>query len=78
MTTAAQDRYIKVRHLQDLFTTATSTASSIPGMRKISMKQFGAVCSDAEIITRRPVLGVILFSQNTTYRQNIWLKYYRY
>ena len=36
MTTAAQDCYIRVRHLRDRFTTATSTVSSIPGRHRIS------------------------------------------
>ena len=36
MTTPAQDRHIRLRHLLDRFTTATSTAAAIPGQRRIS------------------------------------------
>ncbi|XP_067664519.1 uncharacterized protein [Haliotis asinina] len=36
VTTAAQDRYIRLQHLSQRTTTAASTASTIPGHRRIS------------------------------------------
>ncbi|XP_046557417.1 uncharacterized protein LOC124266660 [Haliotis rubra] len=36
VTTRGQDRYIRLRHLRNLTTTASSTASNIPGLRRIS------------------------------------------
>jgi transposase len=35
VTTPAQDRHIRLRHLRDRFTTATSTAAAIPGQRRV-------------------------------------------
>lgn len=66
VTTAAQDRYIRVRHLRDRFTTATSTASSIPWRRRISDQTVRNRLRDAGIRARRPVRGVIL---NQRHRQ---------
>ncbi|CAM1300431.1 Uncharacterised protein r2_g1038 [Pycnogonum litorale] len=42
-TTTAQDRYIRLRHLRQRMTTATSTASTIPGLGTISTRPFGTV-----------------------------------
>ena len=36
VTTPPQDRHVRLRHLRDRFTTATSTAAAIPGQRTIS------------------------------------------
>lgn len=36
ITTAQQDRYIRILHLRNRTVTATQTASSIPGLRRIS------------------------------------------
>ena len=36
VTTPAQDRFIRLRHLRNRFTTASSTASVVPGLRTIS------------------------------------------
>ena len=38
ITTAAQDRYIRVIHLRNRTVTATETASNIPGLRRISVQ----------------------------------------
>lgn len=52
VTTATQDRYIRVRHLRDRFTTATFTASSIPGRRRISDQTVRNRLRDAGIRAR--------------------------
>jgi len=67
VTTAAQDRYIRLRHLRERFTTATSTASTIPGMRRISDQTVRNRLRDAGIRARRPVRAVVL---NQQHRQN--------
>ena len=67
VTTAAQDRYIRLRHLRDRFTTATSTASRVPGMRRISDQTVRNRLRDAGIRARRPVRAVVL---NRQHRQN--------
>jgi transposase len=36
VTTPAQDRHVRLRHLRDRFTTTTSTVAVIPGQRRIS------------------------------------------
>ena len=67
VTTAAQDLYIRVRHLQDRFTTATSTASSILGRHRISDQTVRNRLREAGLRARRPVRGVSL---NQRHRQN--------
>ena len=41
VTTAAQNRYIRVRHIQNRATTATTTATPMPGLRTISDHPLG-------------------------------------
>jgi DNA invertase Pin-like site-specific DNA recombinase len=67
MTTDAQDRYIRSRHLRERFTTATSTASTIPGVRRISDQTVRNRLRNAGIRARRPVRAVVL---NQQHRQN--------
>ncbi|KAK7493487.1 hypothetical protein BaRGS_00015198 [Batillaria attramentaria] len=55
VTTAAQDRYIRVRHLRDRTTTATSTASQIPRLRRISDQTVRNRLREAGLLARRPV-----------------------
>ena len=58
VTTPAQDRHIRLRHLRDRFTTATSTA--IPGQRRISDQTVRNSLREAGIRARRPVKAVVL------------------
>lgn len=67
VTTPAQDRYIRLRHLRERFTTATSTASAIPGRHRISDQTVRNRLRDAGIRARRPVRGVVL---NRQHRRN--------
>lgn len=57
VTTAAQDRFIRLQHLRERFRTTTSTALSIPGGRRIS----------DQTVRNRPVRAVVL---NRQHRQN--------
>jgi hypothetical protein len=63
VTTAAQDRYIRLRHLRERFTTATSTALTIPGVRRISDQIVRNCLRDAGIRARRPVRAATLSKQ---------------
>ena len=65
--TAAQDRYIRVRHLRDRFTTATSIASSILGRHRVFDRTVWNRLREAGISARRSVRGVSL---NQRHRQN--------
>lgn len=67
VTTASQDRYIRLQHLRERFRTATSTASSIPGGRRISDQTVRNRLRDAGIRARRLVRAVVL---NRQHRQN--------
>ncbi|XP_041346984.1 uncharacterized protein LOC121366707 [Gigantopelta aegis] len=59
VTTPAQDRYIRLRHLRQRTTTATSTQSAIPGLRRISDQTVRNRLREAGLRPRRPVRGVI-------------------
>jgi hypothetical protein len=65
--TAAHDRYIRLRHLRERFTTATSTASTIPGVRRISDQTVSNRLRCVGIRARRPVRAFVL---NQQHRQN--------
>ena len=60
VTTAFQDRYIRLRHLRERFTTSSSTASAIPGGLIISYQTVRNRLRDAKIRARRPVKAVVL------------------
>ena len=60
VTTAAQDRYIRVRHLRDRTTTATSTAAQIPGDGRISDQTVRNRLREAGLFARRPVQRNVL------------------
>ena len=76
VTTAAQDRYIRVRHLRQRTTTATSTAAAIPGHRRISDQTVRNRLRDAGIRARRPVRGIILTQQHRQLRRQ-WCQAHR-
>ncbi|CAM1310423.1 Uncharacterised protein r2_g2073 [Pycnogonum litorale] len=59
-TTTAQDRYIRLRHLRQRMTTATSTASTIPGLGTISDQTVRNRLRDAGLRARRPVRRIVL------------------
>ena len=59
VTTPAQDRDIRLRHLRDRFTTATSTAAAIPEQRRISDQTVRNRLREAGIRARRPVKAVV-------------------
>ena len=54
-TTQAQDQYIRLMHLRDRFRTTTSTASRIPGLRRISSQTVINRLRQAGLQARRPV-----------------------
>ena len=58
--TAAQERYIRVRHLRDRFTTATSISSSILGRHRVFDQTVWIRLREAGRNARRPVRGVSL------------------
>ena len=60
VTTHAQDRFIRLRHLRDRFTTATSTSTQIPGLRRISGQTVRNRLRAAGIFARRPVRRNVL------------------
>jgi hypothetical protein len=60
VTTPAKDRHIRLRHLRDRFTTATSTAAAIPGQRRISDQTVRTRLHEAGTRARRPVKGIVL------------------
>ena len=60
VTTAAQDRYIRVCHLRNRTTTATTTATQIPGLRRISDQTVRNRLREAGIVPRRPVRRNVL------------------
>jgi transposase len=60
VTTPAQNSHIRLRHLRNRFTTATSTAAAIPGQRRISHQTVRNRLLEAGIRTRRPVKAVVL------------------
>jgi transposase len=68
VTTAAQDRYIQLRYLREQFTTATSTASAIPGVRRISDQTVGNLLQHAGIRAKCLVKAVVLNQQHSQNR----------
>ena len=55
VVTATQDRYIRVRHLRNRTTTATTSAAQIPGLLRILDKTVRNRPMEAGIALRRPV-----------------------
>lgn len=76
VTTPGQDRYIRVRHLRERLTTATSTAAAIPGLRRISDQTVRNRLREVGIRARRPVRGVILTPQHRRLRLQ-WCQIHR-
>lgn len=68
VTTAAQDRYIRVRHLRDRTTTATSTAAQIPGHGRISDQTVRNRLREAGLFARRPVRRNVLTAHHVAER----------
>jgi hypothetical protein len=76
VTTPAQDRHIRLRHLLDRFTTATSTAAAIPGQRSISDQAIRNCLREAGIRARRPVKAVVLTRRHRQVRLQ-WVQTHR-
>jgi transposase len=76
VTTAAQDRYIRLRYSRERFTTATSTASTIPGVRRISDQRVRNRLQDAGIRAKRLVRAVVLNHQHSQNRRQ-WAQTHR-
>jgi hypothetical protein len=76
VTTPAQDRHIRLRHLRDRFTTATSTAVAIPGQRRISNQTVRNRLREAGIRARRPVKAVVLTRRHRKVRLQ-WVRTHR-
>ena len=68
VTTPAQDRHIRLSHLRNRFTTATSTAASIPGQHRISDQTVRNRLRQAGIRARRPVKAVVLTRRHHQFR----------
>ena len=60
VTTRAQDRYIRVHHLRHRTATATSTASNIPGLRRLSAQTVRNRLREVGLRARRPYFGPVL------------------
>ena len=69
VTTRGQYRYIRLRHLRDRTTTASFTASNIPGLRRISAQTVRNRLREAGLRSRRPVHSVILTAQHRLRRR---------
>jgi transposase len=76
VTTPAQDRHIRLRHLRDMFTTATSTAAAIPGQRRISDQTVRNRLREARIRASRPVKAVVLTRRHRQLRLQ-WVRTHR-
>jgi transposase len=76
VTTPAQNRHIRLRHLRDRLTTATSTAAAIPGQRRISHQTVRNRLLEAGIRTRRPVKAVVLTRRHRQVRLQ-WVRTHR-
>ena len=72
VTTPAQDRHIRLRHLRDRFTTVTSTAAAIPGQRRISDQTVRNRLRKAGIRARRPVKAVVLTRLQWVRTHRVW------
>ncbi|XP_041351062.1 uncharacterized protein LOC121370032 [Gigantopelta aegis] len=68
VTTAAQDRYIRVCHLRNRTTTATTTAALIPGLRRICDQTVRNRLREVRIFPRKSVRRV---SQEFLQRHNV-------
>lgn len=64
ITSAAQDRYIRLLHLRNRTKTATETASNIPGLRRISAQTVRNRLRQNGLRARRPYFGVVLRRQH--------------
>jgi len=68
VTTVAQDRYIRLRHLRQRFLTASSTTNAIPGLRRISDQTVRNRLREADIRPRRPARRIILTREHRRQR----------
>jgi transposase len=64
ITTAQQDRYIRIFHLRNRTLTATQTVSRIPDLPRISEKTVRNRLREVRLRARRPCFGLILGRQN--------------
>ena len=60
VTTRAQDRYIRLRHLRNRFLPVTSAAQALPGQRRVSDQTVRNRLREAGLRARRPVQGNVL------------------
>ena len=60
VTTVVQDRYIRVRHLRNWTSSATTTATKIPGLRRISYQTVLNRLRETGISPRKPVRRNVL------------------
>lgn len=68
ITTAGQDRYIRVHHLRHRTATATDTAGRVPGLRRLSAQTIRNRLREAGLRARRPYVGAILRRQHRRLR----------
>ncbi|XP_067671756.1 uncharacterized protein [Haliotis asinina] len=76
VTTPSQDRLIRLRHLQNRYTTAASSTSIVPRLRTISDETVGYRLRQAGIPSRRPLRRPVLTRQRRQecrqrYRQHL-------
>lgn len=76
VTTAADDRFIRVHHLRNRFTTASSSAQSLLAGRRVSEQTVRNRLHDAGLMARRPHRGPVLTRRH---RQNrlLWANQHR-
>ena len=69
ITTAAQDRYIRVLHLRHRAATATNTAGRVPGLRRASAQTIENRLREAGLLyARRPRIDPVLRRQHRRLR----------
>ena len=60
ITSAAEDRYIRVLHMRNRTVTARATASNVPGLRRISAQTVRNRLHENGLCARRPYFGAVL------------------
>ena len=60
ITSAADDRYIRVLHMRNRTVTARATSSNVPGLRRISAQTVRNRLRENGLCARRPYFGAVL------------------
>lgn len=73
ITTAAEDRNIRLYHLRHRTVTATSTVGNVPGLQRVSAQTIRNRLREAGLRARRPYVGPVLQRQHRRSR-NRWCR----